>query len=314
VPRPTRPHLAAPLVHLGGASDWYRELTPHGGILCTFATHGMTGRNPSPYGNAADHPVNPHTDSPSVTTLERRGVLLTNRADDGHDIERHHRGRVLHRTHPDLSRITVPLLSAGNWAAPACTSGTSGIPGAGCLPEVAGGCTSKSTGPITTRLRRYLHVNYSPLPQGLNTMLGPMPPVQFFRCCRRTHLPPQPDVRPSRTIGPYVSSRRHLRTLTLRCRPRRTSRSTNSARASRSRSNHCSGLRDQRKPASAKLFVSIDIDAADMFVCFELHPRRRRVDVPGRDRPAYPVSRLAACSHAGSIRQVDTGPTGHAHD
>jgi predicted acyl esterase len=110
-------HLAA-LCIWEGASDWYRELTHHGGILCTFATHWYDMQViPVQHGNAADPGVNPHTGL-SVTGDDALSVaeLLANRTDYGRDIERHHlEDEYYTERTPDLSQITVPLLSAGNW-------------------------------------------------------------------------------------------------------------------------------------------------------------------------------------------------------
>ena len=110
-------HLAA-LCIWEGASDWYRELTHHGGILCTFAKHWYDMQVITvQHGNTAGGRVNPHTGR-SITGDDPLGAdqLEANRVDYGRDIERHYLDDEYYaeRT-PDLSRITVPLLSAGNW-------------------------------------------------------------------------------------------------------------------------------------------------------------------------------------------------------
>jgi predicted acyl esterase len=111
------PHLAA-LCIWEGASDWYRELTHHGGILCTFAKHWYDMQViPVQHGNTAAGPVNPHTGQ-SITGDHPLDAdqLRRNRVDYGADIEQHYLDDEYYaeRT-PDLSRIRVPLLSAGNW-------------------------------------------------------------------------------------------------------------------------------------------------------------------------------------------------------
>lgn len=114
----TRPKHLAALCIWEGASDWYRELTHHGGILCTFAKHWYDMQVITvQHGNTADVRVNPHTGRSvtgdnSLSTEE----LEANRVDYGRDIEEHYLDDEYYaeRT-PDLSRITVPLLSAGNW-------------------------------------------------------------------------------------------------------------------------------------------------------------------------------------------------------
>ncbi|WP_220504688.1 CocE/NonD family hydrolase [Microbispora sp. H13382] len=101
-----------------GASDFYRDASHHGGILSTFWQHwydkqvktvqyGLGGRGPR-------HPV---------TGLQVCGdddftdeEMAANRVDFGGDIRAHPFIDDYHRTRiPDWSRITVPLLSAGNW-------------------------------------------------------------------------------------------------------------------------------------------------------------------------------------------------------
>jgi predicted acyl esterase len=111
------PHLAAMCVW-EGASDLYRELAYHGGILCTFPDlwfrgrvldrqHGLGSRG-SRSRMTGDWVAGPDT--------ELDEVLASNRTDFGQDLQDHPliddywRERV-----PDLSKVEVPLLSAGNW-------------------------------------------------------------------------------------------------------------------------------------------------------------------------------------------------------
>lgn len=111
------PHLAAMCVW-EGASDLYRELFYHGGILSTFVEHwyqrlitsrqhGLGERGPRSRLNG--EPVT----GPDTLPLE---TLAANRADfwavakDHPLFDDYWRERV-----PDLSLIQVPLLSAGNW-------------------------------------------------------------------------------------------------------------------------------------------------------------------------------------------------------
>lgn len=110
-------HLAAICVW-EGAADFYRDMTHHGGILCTFwanwydmqvktVQHGLGSRGA--VSRVTGVPVTGDVDL-SDTELER------NRADLGAEVRDHslddgfHRGRS-----PDWSRTEVPLLSAGNW-------------------------------------------------------------------------------------------------------------------------------------------------------------------------------------------------------
>lgn len=111
------PHLAAVCVW-EGATDWYRDVTHHGGIYSTFETlwygaiaggaqHGLGekgGRNPiTGLLDCGDETLDPEE-------LAARRVDLV-RNDKAHPLlDDYHRDRT-----PDWSRITAPLLSAGNW-------------------------------------------------------------------------------------------------------------------------------------------------------------------------------------------------------
>jgi predicted acyl esterase len=111
------PHLAAMCVW-EGAADFYRDLTHHGGILCTFAQnwydmqvksvqHGLAERGPRSRvtGELACGP-----DSLSDAELER------NRADFGADIRAHPLDDAYHRSRsPVWERVEVPFMSAANW-------------------------------------------------------------------------------------------------------------------------------------------------------------------------------------------------------
>jgi uncharacterized protein len=111
------PHLSAICVW-EGASDWYRELARHGGILCTFAEHwydmqiktvqyGLGERGPR--SRVTGELVCGDETLPEEELARQRidyaGSLREHVLEDGHCRDRM----------PDFSRITVPLLSAGNW-------------------------------------------------------------------------------------------------------------------------------------------------------------------------------------------------------
>ncbi len=111
------PHLAA-MIPWEGAADWYRDMTYHGGILCTFfgnwfkkqvmtVQHGLGERGP----------VNPNTGElvagPETLSDEE---LAGNRTDLAAEIQAHPLVDDYHRERsPDWSNVTVPLLSAANW-------------------------------------------------------------------------------------------------------------------------------------------------------------------------------------------------------
>jgi uncharacterized protein len=111
------PHLKAICVW-EGAADFYRDLTHHGGILCTFAQnwydmqvksvqHGLGDRGPRSRvtGELACGP-----ETLSVDELAR------NRADFGADILAHPLDDGYHCSRsPVWKRVAVPLFSAANW-------------------------------------------------------------------------------------------------------------------------------------------------------------------------------------------------------
>jgi predicted acyl esterase len=101
-----------------GASDWYRDATRHGGILCTFfgnwyemqvttVQHGLGERGP----------VNPNTGEPACGPESLSDdELALRRADFAADVAAHPLDDDYHRARSgDWDGIDVPLLSAGNW-------------------------------------------------------------------------------------------------------------------------------------------------------------------------------------------------------
>jgi hypothetical protein len=111
------PHLAAMCVW-EGAADFYRDMTHHGGILCTFfpnwydkqvktVQYGLGSRGPSASINGLAV-----CGDEDLTDDE----LAANRADFGGAIASHPLDDRFHRDRSGLnSQIETPLLSAGNW-------------------------------------------------------------------------------------------------------------------------------------------------------------------------------------------------------
>jgi len=111
------PHLAAMCVW-EGAADWYRDMTHHGGILCTFwanwydkqvltVQHGVGTRGPRDP-NTGELVCGPETLS--------NEELENNRATFGNEILAHPLDDEYHRVRsPQWQEISVPLLSASNW-------------------------------------------------------------------------------------------------------------------------------------------------------------------------------------------------------
>ena len=113
------PHLAA-ICPWEGAADWYRDMTRHGGILCTFFTNWFDKQIVElgvQHGVGDRGPVNPNTgeviSGPETLSEEQ---LAANRAPFGEEIRRHALESDYHRDRsPDWSKVTVPMLSTANW-------------------------------------------------------------------------------------------------------------------------------------------------------------------------------------------------------
>ncbi len=111
------PHLAAICIW-EGAADWYRDMTYHGGILCTFfanwydmqvrtVQHGLGERGPKSR-VTGELVCGPETLS--------EDALARNRSALADDVRSHPLDDAYHQARsPDWSKITVPLFSAANW-------------------------------------------------------------------------------------------------------------------------------------------------------------------------------------------------------
>jgi uncharacterized protein len=101
-----------------GASDWYRDATRHGGILCTFFGNWYEMQVTTvQHGLGARGPVNPNTGEPACgpESLDDE-ELAQGRADFAADVAAHPLDDGYHRARSgDWDRIDVPLLSSGNW-------------------------------------------------------------------------------------------------------------------------------------------------------------------------------------------------------
>ena len=111
------PHLAAMCVW-EGAADWYRDMTHHGGILCTFWANWYDMQVKTvQYGRGESGPRSCVTGE-SVCGMETLSEeeLARNRCDLGNQILNHPLDDKYHQARsPVWSKITVPFLSAGNW-------------------------------------------------------------------------------------------------------------------------------------------------------------------------------------------------------
>jgi uncharacterized protein len=101
-----------------GAADFYRDLTHHGGILCTFAQNWYDMQVKTvQHGGGERGPRSAVTGElvcgPETLTEEE---LARNRADFGADILAHPLDDDYHRSRsPVWERVVVPFLSAANW-------------------------------------------------------------------------------------------------------------------------------------------------------------------------------------------------------
>lgn len=111
------PHLAA-IIPWEGVADWYRDMTYHGGILCTFFSnwfkkqvmtvqHGLGKRGPV-NSNTGELVAGSETLSDEELAKRRTGlgaVIQIHPLDDNY-----HRDRS-----PNWSKVTVPIFSSANW-------------------------------------------------------------------------------------------------------------------------------------------------------------------------------------------------------
>jgi predicted acyl esterase len=111
------PHLAAMCIW-EGAADWYRDMTHHGGIVCTFWENwydmqvktvqygaGERGRRSRVHGELVCGPE-----------ILSEAELARNRCAFGDDIRAHPLDDDYHRARsPVWSKVKTPLLSAANW-------------------------------------------------------------------------------------------------------------------------------------------------------------------------------------------------------
>jgi hypothetical protein len=110
-------HLAAICVW-EGAADFYRDMTHHGGILCTFWANWYDMQVKTVQHGIGDRGAASRVTGVQVTGDENLSEeeLEQNRADLGADVRDHPLDDEFHHSRsPDWSRVDQPLLSAGNW-------------------------------------------------------------------------------------------------------------------------------------------------------------------------------------------------------
>jgi predicted acyl esterase len=111
------PHLAAMIIW-EGAADWYRDMTHHGGILCTFWANWYDMQVKTvQYGLGERGPRSRATGKLVCgdETLSDR-ELQRNRCDFGDEILAHPLDDDYHKARsPQWDKVTAPFLSAANW-------------------------------------------------------------------------------------------------------------------------------------------------------------------------------------------------------
>ncbi|TCT08066.1 CocE/NonD family hydrolase [Aquabacter spiritensis] len=114
------PHLAA-IVPWEGANDFYRDWSHHGGIFSSgFPTawwprQALVNQHGSGESTYRDRDTGERTTGPALS----REMLAGSRTDHPADLYAHPLDDAWHRERTaDLSRVMVPLLSAGNWGGP----------------------------------------------------------------------------------------------------------------------------------------------------------------------------------------------------
>lgn len=114
------PHLAA-IVPWEGFVDYYRDSSHHGGIFANSFTSAWWPRQVlvNQHGNGDTTYFDRDTKQPSTGPALSKPMLDGNRTDYPADLLRHSLDDAWYRERtPDLSRISVPVLSAGNWGGP----------------------------------------------------------------------------------------------------------------------------------------------------------------------------------------------------
>ncbi len=113
------PHLAA-IVPWEGACDHYRDWSRHGGMLSGFAAAWWPRQVlVNQHGNADTAHRDRDTGERTTGAPLDAAMLAGNRSDYPGDLARHALDDEWHRDRtPDLSRVEVPVLSAGNWGGP----------------------------------------------------------------------------------------------------------------------------------------------------------------------------------------------------
>jgi predicted acyl esterase len=111
------PHLAAMCIW-EGAADWYRDMTHHGGIVCTFFENWYDMQVKTVQYGAGERGKRSRVHGELVCGPEAlsEAALAKNRSAFGDDIRAHPLDDDYHRARsPVWSKVKTPFLSAANW-------------------------------------------------------------------------------------------------------------------------------------------------------------------------------------------------------
>ena len=111
------PHLAAMCIW-EGAAEWYRDMTHHGGIVCTFWAFWQESQVKSVQYGLGERGKRSRVTGELVSGPETLSdeVLARNRCKLGDEIVAHPLDDQYHKDRsPVWDKITVPFLSSGNW-------------------------------------------------------------------------------------------------------------------------------------------------------------------------------------------------------
>jgi predicted acyl esterase len=114
------PHLAA-ICPWEGHWDHYRDSSHHGGILSNTFAAGWWPKQvlSNQHGSGKTHYVDPDTGEITTGPALSEDMLAGNREDHPANHLRHKLDDEWHKSRtPDMSKVTVPVLSAGNWGGP----------------------------------------------------------------------------------------------------------------------------------------------------------------------------------------------------
>jgi predicted acyl esterase len=115
-----KPHLAA-ICPWEGHWDHYRDSSHHGGILSNTFAAGWWPKLvlSNQHGSSRTHYVDPDTGEISTGPAINEDMLAGNREDHPANHLRHKLDDEWHKSRtPDMGKVTVPVLSAGNWGGP----------------------------------------------------------------------------------------------------------------------------------------------------------------------------------------------------